>query len=113
MVKKQVLIAVADGSEEIETICPIDILRRADIDVTIAATGKNTTVSLSRGVKLVADTTIEEVSNKLFDMIVVPGGKGAQSLHGSPALTAMLKSQQQKNKLVAGICAAPFTVLQV
>lgn len=57
----KVLVAVANGSEEIETLTPVDILIRAGAEVILAASGENTQVQLSRGVKVVADELLSNV----------------------------------------------------
>ncbi len=51
---KKVLVPIADGCEEIETACIVDVLRRAEADVTVASVGE-LQVTASRGMKLVAD----------------------------------------------------------
>ena len=52
---KKVLVPIADGSEEMEAVIVIDVLRRAGADVIVASTGDQTQVQCSRGVKIVAD----------------------------------------------------------
>ena len=54
---KKVLVAIADGTEELEAVTIIDVLRRAEANVTVASVGANQ-VTASRGVKLVADAVI-------------------------------------------------------
>ena len=54
---KKVLVAVADGIEEIETVCVVDVLRRSGAKVAVASIDK-LQVTASRGVKLVADKLI-------------------------------------------------------
>ena len=108
----QALIAVADGIEEIEAVTAIDILRRAKIDVTIAATVKQH-ITTAHGVKLEADCIIDDCQNKSYDLIVLPGGMpGAENLRDCVTLTQMLQKQQQIGKLYAAICASPVIVLQ-
>ena len=108
---KDVLVPIADGCEEIETACIIDVLRRADADVTVASVG-NLQVTASRGMKLVADRLIADCVNNTYDLIALPGGMpGAERLRNSNELTEMLKHQQQDGKLYAAICASPAVVL--
>ena len=68
-----VLVPLAQGSEELEAVTIIDVLRRAEINVITASLDGNT-ITASRGVKLVADTSLDKVVNQEFDMIVLPGG---------------------------------------
>jgi 4-methyl-5(b-hydroxyethyl)-thiazole monophosphate biosynthesis len=96
---KKVLVALADGCEEMEAVCVIDVLRRAG--------------AASRGVRLVADRLVSACADETFDLIVLPGGlPGAEHLRDSAELVAMLKRQQQQGRLYAAICASPAVVLQ-
>lgn len=110
--EKEVLVPVADGIEEIEAVGIIDTLRRAEARVTVASVGKEE-VTASRGVRLVADTTMERCADRTFDLIVLPGGMpGASHLAQCPPLISLLRRQQQAGKLYAAICAAPAVVLK-
>ena len=109
---KRVLVPIADGSEEIESVAIIDVLRRAGAEVTVASVDE-LQVTASRGVKLVADRLIRDCAGSAYDLIALPGGsRGAEHLRDSPELVAMLKKQQAQNRLYAAICAAPAVVLE-
>lgn len=108
---KKILVPLAEGFEEIEAITIIDILRRAGAEVIIAALVKRN-VQGSHGLKVVADTVLDEVLNENFDMVVLPGGvPGAPNLMGDARIIKLLKDQASANKTSAAICAAP-AVLQ-
>ncbi len=110
---KSVLVPIADGTEEIEAVCVIDVLRRAGARVTVASVMDELQVTASRGVKLVADTRIVDCADQTFDVIALPGGtQGAEHLRDSEALTKMVKQQQVEGRLYAAICAAPAVVFQ-
>ncbi len=110
---RTVLIPVADGSEEIETCAMVDTLRRADLEVLLAAVGDHLTVTCSRGVRLVADVRLAEVAERPFDLVALPGGMpGAQHLAESIALRDLLAAQHARQGLIGAICAAPAVVLQ-
>mmetsp|Transcript_26883 Transcript_26883/g.27351 ORF Transcript_26883/g.27351 Transcript_26883/m.27351 type:complete len:151 (-) Transcript_26883:535-987(-) len=67
---------------------------------------------MSRGMKVEADASIEDVAKEEFDMIVCPGGMpGAAHLRDSKTLISMLKKQKTADKPFAAICAAPAVVL--
>jgi len=115
-----VLIPIAEGCEELEAVTIIDLLRRADIEVTTASLGgfqeDGSTVSpvtASRGVVLIPDTTLDEAialysKNQCFDMIILPGGlPGADHLDNDPRIHSLLKSMAGEDKYTAAICAAP------
>jgi len=105
------LIVIADGIEEIEAVTQIDLLRRAGVTVTVAAPVSKT-VSCSRGVTLVADTHLDEITDQPFDLISLPGGMpGAEHLRDSPSLIRMLKKQQQQKRWIGAICASPAVAL--
>jgi 4-methyl-5(b-hydroxyethyl)-thiazole monophosphate biosynthesis len=109
---KTALVPIADGTEEMEAVCIIDILRRAGVEVTVASVGA-LQVTASRGVRLVADRTIADCADERYDLIALPGGMpGAEHLRDSAVLTALLKRQQEEGRLYAAICAAPVVVLQ-
>jgi 4-methyl-5(b-hydroxyethyl)-thiazole monophosphate biosynthesis len=109
---KKVLVPIADGTEEIEAVCIIDVLRRAGAEVVVASVGARE-VTCSRGVKIVADRLLEECKDDAFDMIALPGGiPGAENLRDSNDLTALLKKQAGAGGFFGAICAAPAVVLQ-
>lgn len=108
-----ILVPVADGTEEIEAVTVIDTLRRAELDVTVAAVGDRRQVVCSRGVVLVADELIAELPAVPFEAIVLPGGMpGARHLCDCEPLIARLQDQQAAGRLIGAICAAPAVVLQ-
>lgn len=108
----RVLVAVCTGSEEIETVTPVDVLRRAGAEVVLGASGSDLTVTMSRGIKLQADTLLSSQVASDWDMVVVPGGPGASNLRDDPSLLEILKHQQSSNKWIASICASPVVVLK-
>lgn len=102
-----VLVPIADGSEELEAISIIDLLRRAGVDVTVAGlNGVN--IKASRGVNLVADATLDEVLDQSFDMVVLPGGAaGAEALRTDERIKQLLQQYAESGRYTAAICAAP------
>lgn len=103
----KVLVPLAQGCEEIEAVTVIDILRRAKIEVVSAALDAQP-VRASRGVMLLADTTLESVLLQEFDMIVLPGGQpGSNNLKADARIIALLQNMAVQGKYVAAICAAP------
>jgi len=102
-----VLIPLAQGCEELEAVTIIDLLRRADIKV-ITASLDESPVTASRGTVIVADTTLDQVLDQEFDMVVLPGGlPGADHLNADDRIHQLLQRTANNNKYIAAICAAP------
>jgi 4-methyl-5(b-hydroxyethyl)-thiazole monophosphate biosynthesis len=111
--KRKVLVPIADGTEEIEAVCIIDVLRRAGAEVTVASVEEALQITASRGVRIVADVPIGECTGRSFDLIVLPGGMpGAERLRDSSALAELLHGQREAGKPYGAICAAPAVALQ-
>eukprot|EP01098_Paradermamoeba_levis_P007726 TRINITY_DN3212_c0_g1_i1.p1 TRINITY_DN3212_c0_g1~~TRINITY_DN3212_c0_g1_i1.p1 ORF type:complete len:188 (+),score=56.77 TRINITY_DN3212_c0_g1_i1:134-697(+) len=111
--KKTVLVPIANGSEDIESVSIIDVLRRAGAEVTVASIEKEKQVTLARGTRVIADALLEEVHGKEFDLIALPGGMpGAEHLRDSQTLVSLLKKQKEEGKLLAAVCASPAVVFQ-
>ena len=115
---KKVIVLLAEGVEEVEVITPIDYLRRAGIEVTIAAVGLLNYVKGSHGMELGANLTLDSLikEKKLsvsgWDAVVVPGGMGGSlNIAASKEAGAFLKEMAGAGKLVCAICAAPAKVL--
>jgi 4-methyl-5(b-hydroxyethyl)-thiazole monophosphate biosynthesis len=109
---KKVLVPIADGTEEIEAVCIIDVLRRAGASVTVASVNE-LQVTASRGVKLVADKLITDCVDETYELVVLPGGMpGAEHLRDSKELETILRNQKQEERLYGAICASPAVVLQ-
>ena len=109
---KTVLIPIADGTEELEAVTIIDVLRRAGAKVTVASVG-SINIKCAHQTTIIADCLIVDCKEKDFDLIVLPGGlPGADNLRDSEILFQMLKKQQSENRLYAAICASPAVVFQ-
>ncbi|MFY9178775.1 MAG: DJ-1 family glyoxalase III [Venatoribacter sp.] len=107
-----VLLAVADGSEDIETITLLDVLRRGGLQVTLTSVMPQRQVTCAHGTQLRADALLADVLNQDFDAIVLPGGMpGAEHFASSGTLVSMLEEQNARGEVVAAICAAPAVVL--
>ncbi|MTC60184.1 protein deglycase YajL [Providencia rustigianii] len=110
-----VLICIANGSEEIETVTTADLLVRAGINVTLASVTEDGSLNItaSRGIKLIADTPLIHVADEPFDAIVLPGGlAGAETFRDSPLVVEKVRRMHLDGKIVAAICAAPALVLE-
>jgi 4-methyl-5(b-hydroxyethyl)-thiazole monophosphate biosynthesis len=114
---KKVIVFVAEGFEEVEAVTPIDYLRRAGLEVTVAAIGGNRLVTGSHGIALTADTSLGELAKQgragaAWDAVLLPGGMpGAANLAASKETAALVKDMAAAGKWVAAICASPAVVL--
>lgn len=105
-----VYVLLGTGFEEVEAITPVDLMRRAGIQVqTVGITGK--TVAGSHKIPVEADILPENMDLESMDMIVLPGGLGGvASARASQAALDALRWGWEHDRFVAAICAGP-TVL--
>jgi 4-methyl-5(b-hydroxyethyl)-thiazole monophosphate biosynthesis len=111
---KRVLVPIAQGFEEIETITVVDILRRADVEVSLASVVEGApppAVEGRSGIKVVPDSAVSQWQASDFDMIVLPGGlQGAQILSRDPHVARLLRDSQSSGRYIGAICAAPIVL---
>ena len=104
---KTVLVIFAEGSEELEAVTIVTILRRGGVLVTLAGL-TNGALRGSRGITLQPDTTLDTTLNQEFDMIVLPGGQpGTNNLKTDARVLQLLQKMSAQDKYVTAICAAP------
>ncbi|MGB6189475.1 MAG: DJ-1 family glyoxalase III [Aeromonas molluscorum] len=109
-----VLVLVAPGSEEIETVAILDVLVRANITVLLASCcpAGLRQIRASRGVQLVTDCHLDELPQEEFEMIVVPGGlPGSECIRDNTRAISLLREQAASGRWRAALCAAPAVVL--
>ena len=101
---------IAEGFEEIEALCPLDIMRRAGLEVKTVGIG-STEICGAHGITVRTDidtVTYDALSDKSFDMIFLPGGMpGTLNLAASETVIGAIKAAVSEEKYVAAICAAP------
>jgi protein deglycase len=107
-----VLVAIANGSEDIEVITLVDVLRRGGVEVVVASVHDQRQIVAARGSKIEADVLLVDVESHSFDAIALPGGMpGAEHLRDCPQLVAILERHDIEDAILAAICAAPAVVL--
>uniref|UniRef100_A0A0A0K359 DJ-1/PfpI domain-containing protein n=3 Tax=Cucumis sativus TaxID=3659 RepID=A0A0A0K359_CUCSA len=112
MPRKKVLVPIGFGTEEMEAVIIIDVLRRAGAAVTVASVESELEIEASAGVKLVADTLISSCSNEVFDLVALPGGMpGSVRLRDCEILRKITSRQAEEKRLYGAICAAPAVTL--
>ncbi|KAG4164830.1 hypothetical protein ERO13_A13G041000v2 [Gossypium hirsutum] len=107
-----VLVPVANGSEEIEIVTIVDILRRAKVDVVVASVEKSVKILASQGVKIIADKLIGDAAGSIYDLIILPQGgvAGTGQLQKSRILKKLLKEQDAAGRMLGAVCSS-LTVL--
>lgn len=108
---KSALIVMPEGVEEIEAVTPIDLLRRAGVEVTVASLSPEPRVTGRTGIMIGTDTDLASAAGRIFDLVILPGGPGVRHLRASSEVIALVKKQAAAGRLVAAICAAPTVLL--
>ena len=103
-----IVILLADGFEEIEALTPLDVLRRAGLNVKTVAIGSKIAIG-SHGIPVVCDMTAEEVNLDAVSTVILPGGMpGSLNLDVSDFTDKVLAQVTKKHGRIAAICAAPL-----
>ncbi|MBI4844905.1 MAG: DJ-1/PfpI family protein [Candidatus Omnitrophica bacterium] len=109
---KKAVVILAEGFEEMEAVIPIDILRRANIDVLAASAADKLLVCGSRKIIIQADVLLKDIINEVPDILLLPGGsQGAINLSHSEMVIDFVRRCAAEDKIIAAICAAPAYVL--
>ena len=105
---KTIAIPLAEGFEEIEAITLIDLLRRAEFEVTTISINEALLVEGAHGIKVEADSKLIEVKEKSFDAVILPGGMpGTLNLKNSESLKSAVINWIDQGAAYGAICAAP------
>ena len=86
-----VLVILANGFEEIEAMAPVDLLRRAGVEVTLASLPASRRVTGRSGVTVHADSGLSQLGGQSFDMIFLPGGPGVKNLRADPRVGEVIR----------------------
>jgi len=106
---EKLAVQLAEGFEEIEAVTIIDVLRRAEFDVTIVSITKKLEVTGSHSIIIIADQLFKNIDYSLIDMIILPGGMpGATNLNNHAGLQEQILNFNKNNKPLGAICAAPI-----
>lgn len=107
---KRAAIVLTTGFEEIEAIAPMDILRRAGVEVDIVGVDAKVATG-SHNLTISTDKELVEVMNELYDVLILPGGMpGAKLLKNHQDVQEFVKRHYDAGKLVAANCAAPIAI---
>ena len=101
---------LANGFEEVEALCPLDLLRRAGLAVTTVGVGGDVIVG-AHGIAVQADIPDTLFRDSKPDMIILPGGMpGTKNLDESRTVDAALRAANATGAYLAAICAAPMVL---
>ena len=89
-----------------EAVTPLDLLRRAGIEVVSASTGPELTVEGGRGVRIQADSMLDACLSQRFDMVILPGGPGVDELRRDARVLELVRKAHGSGTALAAICAA-------
>ncbi len=105
-----VLVPLADGFEEIEVFAPVDLLRRAGVEVVVASLAEHRHATGRSGVTAHADIALAAWGDRLADCLFLPGGPGVKALRADARVLDLVRRHAEADRWIAAICAAP-TVL--
>ena len=109
MAEYRVIALIAEGFEETEAIAVIDLLRRAEICVSLVSITNEKIIKSARGISIICDEVFDDINPDKYNLIFLPGGMpGTKNLMESKAVIDLLEDFNKKEKLIAAICAAPM-----
>ena len=107
----KVLCCFAPGLEECEGLVSVDLLRRAGVDVTIAAVSEKRRIVGAHGIQIDCDALLTEVDYSAYDALLLPGGMpGTENLFEDEIVRALACDYAEAGRIVAAICAAPTVI---
>ena len=99
---------LAEGFEEVEALAPLDLIRRAGLEIKTVGVGSKVIVG-SHGIPVTADITADELSDSAPDMIILPGGMpGTKNLDASETVHKAIADAVKNDAYICAICAAPM-----
>lgn len=109
----KVLVALVKGFEDLEAIAVYDLLKRGNIEVTLAAVEQaGHKVIGSHGIEISADSLLQNEQADAYDALYLPGGPGVAQLRASADIERIVKAFVSQDKLVAALCAAPSVLIK-
>lgn len=100
---------LANGFEEVEALCVIDLLKRASMDVVMVSVSGDLKVKGAHNIDIMADVLFEDASFEDVDVLFLPGGMpGTKNLDNHEGLKQKLVEFNNNGKLLTAICAAPM-----
>lgn len=107
---KRALCLVAEGVEELELVAPVDVLRRAGVEVVLASINGMIEVRGRNGIVLRADADLADVAGGDFDLLLIPGGPAVAALRADGRAAGLAREFADQGRFVAAICAGPLVL---
>ncbi len=108
---KKVAVMLADGFEPVEVVAPVDVMRRAGLEVALVSISNDPRVRGAQGIELNCGALLGEVDLDDFDLVILPGGSdGVERLSACEPLGEALKHRAQTDGALASICAGPMVL---
>ena len=109
--KKSIAVLLADGFEEIEALAPADVWRRLGFDVFLTSINATEQVTGAHGVRILADTLLNNIAPESLDAVILPGGMpGSKNLRDDDRVLQLVRAMAAEGKIAAAICAAPIVL---
>ena len=106
----RVLVPLAPGFEELELVAPVDLLRRAGAEVTLASVDGAQLVVGRTGMVLRAERTMDEVQGETYDLVLLPGGPAVAALRKDARVLGFVRAAATRDGWLGAICAAPLVL---
>ena len=107
-----IYVLLAEGFEEVEALAPVDLLRRAGLEVVTVSVGEGSVVTGAHGISVATDAHITDIESCAdAELLLLPGGMpGTTNLNGSQDVHRLIDSAVMGGKRIAAICAAPMVL---
>lgn len=105
-----VYVLLANGFEEIEALTPVDILKRAGVQVKMVSITGDLCVTGAHDIKVMADISLKEIEKDEMELLMLPGGAGHTNLDESADVHSLIDYAVDNEKYVAAICASPSII---
>lgn len=104
----KIYVFLAEGFETVEALAVVDILKRAKHEVVTVAVSKELLVTSAQKIPVKAEQLISDSEYDDADVVFLPGGMpGTRNLEAESKVVSVVRTQYEKGKIVAAICAAP------
>lgn len=106
-----IFVYIAEGFEEVEALTPVDVLRRADLELATVSIESDLCVKGAHDIEISCDMLLEESEKFQADMLVFPGGMpGSLGLANCQTLLSRIAKENEKKTWIGAICAAPMVL---